>query len=146
MSSTLRGTILALLTLALPSCMFTGDSGVRISSTPAGAYIFLDGEDTGKTTPAMLDLGSMTNLGGLTGGDRIVTVRKKGYEPEQRTIYHHSSVYSARWLDGATTLYFITAPLFWTMEDFFFPMVTEWDYIPHELHVTLYPEGEAPGK
>ena len=82
MSTTVRGAILMLLASLLPSCTFmAGDSTVRISSTPAGAYIFLDGSDTGKTTPAMLDLAAITNAGGFMDSDRVVTIRKKGFEP-----------------------------------------------------------------
>ena len=147
MPSTARRALLTLLALLLPGCtIFSGNSTVRVSSTPAGAYIFLDGQDTGKTTPAMLDLGSYSNFGGLADGDRIVSIRKKGYEPEKRILHHHSEVYASKWVDGATDFLFITAPLFWTMQDFFFAMGTRWTYVPNELHVVLYPEGEAPGK
>ena len=142
MPSTRRGAILTLptlLALLLPSYLYiAGDSTVRISSTPAGAFIFLDGEDTGKTTPAMLELGSYVNLGGLAGGDRTVTIRKKGYEPEQRILHHHSSIYHSRWVDGATPFLFLTAPLFWTMGDLLLPASVHWTYVPNELHVTLY--------
>ena len=92
MPTTLRGAILTLLALSLPSCTYwSGDPTVRISSTPAGAFIFLDGEDTGETTPAMLDLGTFLNLDGFLGSDRVVTIRKKGYEPERRILHHHAT-------------------------------------------------------
>ena len=138
---------LALAALLLPSCTyFSGRSTVHISSTPAGAYIFLDGVDTGETTPAMLDLGTFGNGAGMLASDRVVTIRKKGFEPESRTLHHHTTVYTSEWVDGATTWWFGIAPLFWTLGDFFLPFGVNWDYVPHDLHVKLYPEGEAPGK
>ncbi len=147
MLTTLRGAILTLLALLLTSCTFWGgDTTVRVSSTPAGAYIFLDGEDTGETTPALLDLGKIANLDGFIDSDRVVTIRKKGYEPERRILHHHSSVYTSKWIDGATTAWSITNPIFWTFGDFFTPFGAHWTYVPNELHVKLYPEGEAPGK
>ena len=89
--------------------------------------------------------GTILNLDGFFGGDKQVTIRKKGFEPESRMIFHHQDFFTAKWVDGSTNFWFLTAPLFWTFGDFFLPFGTRWTYTPHELHVRLYPEGEAPG-
>jgi hypothetical protein len=137
---------LAFLALSLPSCTYaSGTSTVLVTSTPAGATILVDGQNTGVTTPALLDMGTTLNLDGFFGRDKKVTIRKKGFEPESRMIYHHQDFYTAKWIEGSTNFWFLTAPLFWTFGDFFLPFGTRWAYSPHELHVRLYPEGEAPG-
>lgn len=138
---------LACLALTLPACTYAeGRSTILVTSTPAGAAIFVDGEDTGETTPVMLDFSSLLNATDFFGSDRVVTIRKKGFEPESRFVNHHSTFYASKWLDGSTTFWFMSAPLFWTFGDFFLPFGAKWDYVPHEVHVRLYPEGEAPGK
>jgi PEGA domain len=146
-SAKLAAAILAVLAMILPGCTYAeGRSTVLVTSTPAGAAILIDGVDTGETTPMLLDFSSFLNATDFFGSDRMVTIRKKGFEPETRLVNHHSSVYVSKWIDGATTFWFVTAPLFWTFGDFFLPFGARWDYVPHEVHVKLYPVGEAPGK
>jgi serine/threonine protein kinase len=54
-------------------------SSLRITSTPVGASIYLNGEDTGKRTPYTFD--------GLTPGREVsVKLHKKGYLPESTSI------------------------------------------------------------
>jgi hypothetical protein len=117
---------------------FSGDSSVLVTSTPAGAEVLVDGQPSGKTTPARLD------LGGMLGGDHELTIRKQGYEPETRTVFHHTSTYTSRWIDGAPEPEVWKFPFWWTLGDWFVPFGVRWAYVPHELHVVLYKEGEAP--
>jgi hypothetical protein len=117
---------------------FEGDSTVLVTSTPGGAEILVDGQLTGNTTPHLIQ------LGGMTGDDHEITVRKRGYEPESRTVYHYSTGYTSRWIDGATEPQIWAFPIFWTMGDFLAPFGIRWHYVPHELHVRLYPIGQAP--
>ena len=141
----LRG-LAATLLLAATGCTFVGgDPTVYVTSTPAGASIEIDGRDTGQTTPARFDFSTWYNLAGAVAGDHSVTIRKNGYEPETRVLYHHTTLYTSRWIDGATSSIMFSNPLFWTVGDFFTPFAARWAYVPHNLHVRLYPEGEAPG-
>ncbi len=51
-------------------------AALAVSSTPAGANVYIDGKDTGKLTPAQISLG---------GGSHVVLVRKPGYIDETTT-------------------------------------------------------------
>ncbi|MDA1223487.1 MAG: PEGA domain-containing protein [Planctomycetota bacterium] len=124
--------------LTIPSCTYAeGDSRVLVTSTPAGALILVDGEDTGLTTPSMVE------LDGFLGDDHVVTLRKVGFDPEDREVIHHTHAYTSKWQDG-TDFRIWPLPLFWTLGDFLTPFAVKWRYVPHEFHVTLYPEGESP--
>ena len=115
------------------SCtFFSGDPYVIVTSTPAGARILVDGEDTGDTTPAKLE------LGGMLGSDHQIEIRKDGFVPEIRQVYHYTSAYSSRLIDAATELELLNNPVYWTFGDFFLPFGVRWRYVPHELHVVLY--------
>lgn len=130
---------LALLLLNFASCTyFSGDSRVLVTSDPAGAQILVDGSATGYWTPHYVD------LAGLFGGNHEITLRKRGFEDETRTVYQYDTAYTSRWLDGGDTDTFFSAPLFWTIGDFMTPFAVRWQYVPQKLFVTLYPEGEAP--
>lgn len=130
-----------LLPFALGACTwFSGDSTVLVTSTPPGAEVLIDGQASGRTTPAKLD------LGGMLGGDHELTIRKTGFEPEVRVVTHYTKGYTSRWIDGAAEPGVWTFPLWWTLGDFFVPFGVRWVYVPHELHVQLYKEGEGPLK
>lgn len=142
----LRRGLATMLLLVATGCTFaSGDPTVFITSTPAGASIEIDGTDTGETTPAHFDLGTWLNLSGALAGDHAVTIRKNGYEPETRVLHHHTTFYTSKWIDGATNGVMFNNPIFWTVGDFFTPFGVRWAFVPHTLHVRLYPEGEAPG-
>ncbi|HMQ23942.1 MAG TPA: PEGA domain-containing protein, partial [Planctomycetota bacterium] len=120
MRSTMRNTkklaILATLCLALPSCLWIeGDTRVFVTSDPAGADILVDGQDTGLTTPAKVD------LDGLFGDDHRIQVQKVGFEPEERVVTHFRAWNTSKWNDGATDWSTIAFPLFWTVGDLLFP-------------------------
>ncbi len=147
MSGKLRTGLLLLIAAALPSCTFiSGRTDVLITSTPAGAAVFLDGHDTGETTPIHIDVGDYAFFAGYLGSDHEITIRKPGFEAERRRIYHHTAHYTSAWVDGITDWLVLPLPLYWTTGDWFTPFGIKWDFVPHELHVKLYPIGEAPGK
>ena len=132
-----------LLTIAatlLPACTyFQGNPRVLITSEPQGAVILLDGEDTGRTTPAVLE------LGGMFGSDHVVTLEKDGFEPESRSLEQRTTTRTSRWIDGGVDNYPIIAfPFWWTLGDWFLPFEVNWQYVPQEIYVRLYPVGEAP--
>lgn len=127
------------LALVASACTyFHGDSRVLVTSTPPGAYILVDGDDSGLTTPSMVE------LGGIVGGGHKITVRKRGFDDETRDVFHYTTASSAKWLDGAVEPPIPSLPLWWTMGDWIFPLAVRWRYVPHELHVRLYKVGEGP--
>jgi len=117
---------------------FHGDSRVLVTSTPPGGFIFVDGTDSGQATPSMVD------LGGILGDDHTITVRKQGYEEETREVFHYTTAYGAKWIDGALDPGLWRLPLWWPLGDWILPLGVRWRYVPHELHVRLYKPGEAP--
>ncbi|MCB9869505.1 MAG: PEGA domain-containing protein [Planctomycetes bacterium] len=142
-----RSILLACLAAVLPACTYSsGRTTVLVTSAPAGAAIFVDGKDTGETTPFLLDLARDQLLSGYWSSDHLISVRKAGFEPEDRSVYHHRTHYTSRWIDGVTDSTLVSLPLWWTFGDWFTPFGIRWDYVPHELHVKLYPLGEAPGQ
>ncbi len=129
---------LLLLPLLAGCTYLSGDPHVMVTSTPAGAEILLDGQPTGRTTPAKLE------LGGMLGGNHRISLRKRGYAPETREVLHYSTGYTSRWVDGVADVTLPAFPLFWTFGDMVTPFARRWQYVPHELHVRLYEEGTQP--
>ncbi|MFQ5507205.1 MAG: PEGA domain-containing protein [Planctomycetota bacterium] len=120
----------------LGSCIYPrGDSRVFVTSDPAGADILVDGEDSGQTTPGVLD------LGGFLGGSHRLSILKKGFETEERTVSHYTRVIPSRMRDGVSEFSLPPFPLLFTFGDLFFPFEIRWVYVPHNLHVKLFPEG-----
>jgi hypothetical protein len=115
---------------------FNGQNPVLITSDPPGARIWIDGRDTGRTTPANFD------IAGNFGLDHDVRLTKKGYQPAERRLYQHTEGYTSRWIDGASTIGLPPLPIFWTPGDFVFPFGVHGQIVPDELHVKLYKEGE----
>jgi hypothetical protein len=124
--------------LATGCTYFTGDSHVLVTSTPQGAEIYVDDQPTGETTPALLD------LDGMFGDDHRITIRKPGFEEEKRDVFHYTTGYTSRWIDGAGELEIFANPLDWTIGDFLVPFAIKWRYVPHEIHVILYGQGQGP--
>lgn len=126
------------LPLLLASCTFvSGNSNVMVTSDPAGAEILVNGVPTGHTTPRMLNLED-------SGETPRITLRKRGYEDESRTVYHYTVGYTSRWDDGAVDSTLINSPFWWTTGDFLTPFAVRFVFIPHDLMIRLYKEGEAP--
>ncbi|MAE77652.1 MAG: hypothetical protein CMJ85_12380 [Planctomycetes bacterium] len=122
--------------LFLGSCLWPqGDGRVFVTSDPAGANVLVDGKPTGKTTPAIIE------LGGITGSDHDIAVNKRGFETETRRVTHFARFNTAKWNDGTPDLKVWAAPIFWTAGDMLFPFEVRWTYLPHNLHMKLFPEG-----
>ncbi|MCC6669847.1 MAG: PEGA domain-containing protein [Planctomycetes bacterium] len=123
----------------LPACTFLdGDPSVLVTSTPPGAEILVDGQPTGKTTPALLE------LDGFFGDHHVITLRKRGFSDEERQVTHYRQLYGSRWIDGAAAIEVWSFPFFWTAGDVVTPFAIKWRYVPHEVHARLYREGQAP--
>lgn len=130
--------VVVLVLLGSACTHFQGDARVLVTSTPAGAYILVDDADSGQTTPSMVD------LDGIVGSAHRITLRKRGFTPETREVFHYTTAYTSKWIDGAMTPGLWALPLWWTLGDWLFPFAVRWRYVPHELHVRLYREGEGP--
>ena len=126
------GTLLPLL-LGV-SCVSPSVHGtVGIFSEPSGAEIFLDGKPTGRFTPCDLDLS-------VLGGKRTIEIRKKGYEPERRTLHRLTSLEMSRPSTGAAEFSPVLFPLWWTAEDFLLPFQFESGLFPRKVFVRVLPE------
>jgi len=135
----LRAAFSLLMLSLMPGCTyFAGNPYVVVTSHPPGAEILVDGNGTGLTTPAKLE------LGGITGDDHTITLRKEGYDDEVRTVYHYTSLYGTRMVDGATEVAVWLNPSYWTLGDLMLPLGVKWRYVPHELYVVMYGEGQSP--
>lgn len=76
-------TVLLLFSLLLAGCLSTfgpqaGNATISVTSYPEGAKVFLDGQDTGKTTPAVLE--------NVKTGSRTLTVQLEGLVFEAKSI------------------------------------------------------------
>lgn len=133
----MRKTASCLLLLLASACTWWSSAEhVLITSDPLGAKIFVDGTDTGRSTPARLQ------IGGNFGGDHVVELRLKGYRPQRRTVYQYTEGYTSKWIDGAFETSLPPLPFFWTAGDLAFPFGVRGALVP-DLYVKLYPE-DAP--
>ncbi|MCR9247937.1 MAG: PEGA domain-containing protein [bacterium] len=128
----------AVLSLALSAgCTWvTSKDHVLFTSDPLGARVFVDGTDTGQTTPIKLP------IAGTFGFDHEIRLEKKGYRPEIRRITQHTEGYTSKWIDGAWDPTMPPLPFFWTFGDLVFPFGIRAAIVPGELHVKLYREDE----
>ena len=124
--------LLLLPLLAASACTwFTSQGPVLITSDPPGAHIAVDGRDTGRTTPAQLE------IAGNFGSDHVVSLSKRGYRTATRRLYQYTEGYTSLWIDGAYDLVMPPLPLFWTAGDLVFPFGVRGAIVPGELHVRL---------
>lgn len=122
----------ACLLACLPACTsWQSHENVLISSEPLGARILVDGQDTGRTTPARL------TIGGNFGTDHVIELIKPGYRTVQRRVYQHTNGYTSRWNDGVYDMVMPPLPLFWTAGDLVTPLGIRGAILPAELYVQL---------
>lgn len=122
--------------LASGCTWFKQNREVLITSEPPGAHIFIDGHDTGATTPRAFD------IAGNFGSDHELELRRKGYRPERRHLYQHTNFYGSQWLGGGGPPELPALPLWWTGGDMVFPFGVRGAIVPGEVYVRLYREDE----
>ncbi len=132
----MRFLLLALLSPCVACTWFKHNQEVLITSEPPGAQIWIDGENTGETTPKALDIAESF------GSDHLLELKKKGYRTEQRALHQYTRGYTLRFIDGAGTPSLPPLPLFWTLGDVFFPFGVKGAIVPGEVYVSLYRNDE----
>jgi len=124
--------LVLLLLLLCPACTWwSSKERVLVASEPPGAAIWLDGQDTGKTTPATLD------IAGHFGADHVLELRKRGYRPAVRRSYQYTEGYTVRWIEGALDEQLPVLPIFWTTGDMIFPFGVRRATLPAEHCIVL---------
>lgn len=131
-----RSAACLLLALGAGCTWFKSNQEVLITTDPPGAHVFLDGHDTGETTPHAF------RIAGNFGSDHELELRRVGYRPEKRRLYQHTDLYTSRWIDGGGPPELPAMPLWWTGGDFVFPFGVRGAIVPGELFVKLYREDE----
>lgn len=125
-------TLLCLPILASGGCTWwSSQEYVLVTSDPLGARILVDGIDTGRTTPARLQ------IGGNFGRDHVIELTLAGYRPERRTVYQYTEGYTSKWIDGAYETTMPPLPLFWTDGDLVFPFAIRGALVP-DLFVKMH--------
>lgn len=107
-----------------------GKRAVMIASTPSGAQVLVDGEDSGFVTPCSLRVG---------GGEREVEIRLSGYRPAQRVLVKGGRWFYIPWKDGDIGADTWRFPLWLDVPGLLFPVQYERGPTPARLHVTLKP-------
>lgn len=123
------------LLLANACTWWSSQENVLITSDPLGATIFVDGTDTGHTTPARV------RIGGNFGTDHVVDLRLEGHRDARRVLCQYTEGYTSKWIDGAFEVTMPPLPIFWTAGDFVFPFGIRGGLVP-DLHVKLYRDDE----
>lgn len=132
----MRALALSSLFLACGCTWWKSTEQVFVTSDPLGARIFVDGQDTGRTTPATLA------IGGNFGRDHLLELRLYGHRPQQRWLRQYTEGYTSKWIDGAYDVVMPPLPFFWTAGDFVFPFAIRGAIVPGDVHVKLYRDDE----
>lgn len=123
----------ALAALALSSCI-RARRPIVLDSTPPGAVVMINGEDSGHSTPCALQLRDTT---------QVVEFRLDGYAPEVRVLRVGHRQYTVHWSDAASSPGTWTFPAFLTLQDAMFPVKLEGGEMPHRIHVRMAREVET---
>ncbi|HKD99804.1 MAG TPA: PEGA domain-containing protein, partial [Planctomycetota bacterium] len=123
--------LLALATTAsTPACVWwRRDPKLFVYSDPPGARVFIDGQDSGFTTPVVLEPASSLR----------VSVEKPGYKRAVRPVDTERYFRIPKWNDGGTADFSLTLPIFFTFHDFIFPFQFSRRKHPRRLYFQLEP-------
>lgn len=118
--------------VALSSCI-ASRRPIVLDSTPAGANVYIDGVDSGHSTPCHLQ---------LSDSRRTVEFRLDGFQPATREMRVGNRSRVVYWRDAALDLKTWPFPLWLGTEDFFFPVKQDSGEMPHRIHVRLVRQRE----
>ena len=130
MTRSLFTTILGVLVLSsgmLTSCV-SRRRPIVLDSTPRGAVVYVDGVDSGHSTPCTIQLSDRR---------RTFEFRLAGYEPVERLVRIGSRKEVVYWTDAITDYRTWSFPLWLSGADFFFPIKKDDGEMPNRIHVRL---------
>lgn len=129
-----RAALLAAVALC-PSCIANKSlPGVTLHSTPAGAQVFIDGEDTGFVTPCAIALDEEEV--------HLIEVRMEGYETVRRRVHPGGTLDLVYFRDADRWPRYWPNPVLLPFEDVWFPVKRNDSLRPSRLHVRLRLAGE----
>ncbi len=117
-----------LLALALLS-MGCRAKGVSLATYPAGANVVVDGEDSGFSTPCVLNLDS--------GNSRRIDFELPGYTTATRMLVDRGRRELVYWRDATVNYNTWNFPLWLNLEDFFVPSKNRGGKMPGRVFVRL---------
>jgi hypothetical protein len=120
------------LVLCASCTWFKTNPKVLVTSEPPGAHIFIDGHDSGETTPHVF------NIAGNFGSDHDLELRKAGFRTERVHLYQYTEGYMSRWIHGGGSPEIPPLPLWWTAGDFVFPFGVKGAIVPGEVYVRMH--------
>ncbi len=109
------------------SCSTT--SPVSLSSDPPGAAIYVNGQHSGFTTPAVISLEKKQN--------HDIVIALAGYEREERAIIDDPDYETMLWREMSVLPKTWRFPLWLNLEDFFVPVKKKYLLKPSRIFVRL---------
>lgn len=130
-----RGRLLVLAAglLALATSCASGRRPLVLDSTPRGAVVFVDGVESGHSTPCTIQLPDKS---------RTISFELDGYRPEEREVSIGDRSWVVYWRDGASSPGSWTFPLWLPMEDFILPIKEDDGEMPSSIHVRMVRQRE----
>jgi len=118
---------LPVLLLALGACR--ASLPVHFSSSPPGAAVYVDGQDTGFVTPCMMELEDVPA--------REVEFRLPGFRVETRTLRYQKRTELVFWREASGPMKTWNFPLWLGTRDFFLPRKNLSGEAPSRVYVRL---------
>lgn len=122
-----RAKFLPLLLCGLAACRNTPP--VYFSSSPPGAILVVDGQETGFVTPCAVDLEDVDS--------RTVEFRLNGFEPAVRVLRYQERADLVYWTEASGDLKTWNFPLWLGSRDFFLPKKNLSGESPSRIYVRL---------
>jgi hypothetical protein len=120
-----------LLAALLGACRSTTPCGTLLASSPPGARILVNGNDSGFVTPCVL---------ALAEGDRhLIRFELPGFEPAGLPLSPQMRIEFISWMEGYSPWSQLHFPLFLPFFDLFKPVRVNRALSPSRVHVRLHP-------
>lgn len=125
----MRSTLLpALIASALVSCVTVSPPGILVATTPPGARVLVDGEETGFVTPCNI---------ALDRDDHLLELRLAGYSSTRLSLRRSTRRTVVPWSSGIVTPVSWPFPLFLPAKDLLLPIRIDRSPLPSRIHVEL---------